>query len=151
MERDPHEGVGRIGGDEYVKAFAELQHVFLVGNLQKPCPHPFVRDERLEIIVCSYQPGDDGLRHWHRTITEYELVIEGEIGVFEIASGETHWFTAWDFIIIPAGACVQRIVRQATKTVTVKVPSAYDKVHCAQCLRECRWRVEPYREGSECE
>lgn len=151
MERDPHNSVGRIGKHEYVNAFAELQHVFLVGNLQRPCPHPFIRDERVEVIVCSYQPGDDGLLHWHRNITEYELVIEGEIGVFEVDSGQTHWFAAWDFIVIPAGTCVQRIVRQATKTVTVKVPSANDKVHCAGCRRECGRRVEPYREEVECE
>lgn len=151
MERDLHDGVNRIGKHEYVNAFPELKHVFLVGNLQKPCPHPFIRDERLELIVCSYLPGDDGLLHWHRNITEYELVIEGEIGVFEVESGETHWFTAWDLIVIPAGKCVQRIVRRATKTVTVKVPSSADKVHCAQCSRACWRRVESYREETECE
>lgn len=148
-ERLPNGRVISIGKDEYVAHFAELKHVFLVGDLQKSCPHPFVRDERVEIIVCSYLPGDDGLRHWHQTVTEYELVLEGEIGVFEIATGETRWFAAGDFIVVPAGQCVQRIVRQATKTVAVKAPSSNEKIHCDECPRECAWRVEPYVESNE--
>lgn len=150
MERRPNGKVTRIARSEYAHLAPELKHVFLVGNLQQPCPHPFVRDERVEVIVCNYLPGDDGLRHWHRTITEYEFVVEGEIGVFEIESGETHWFAPGDFVIVPAGKCVQRLVRRQTMTVAVKVPSAAEKVHCDACPRECAWRVEPY-EGSECE
>jgi hypothetical protein len=46
--------------------------------------------------------------------------------------------------------CVQRLVRQAARTVAIKVPSSAEssaeKVHCAQCPRECGSRVAPYLE-----
>ena len=149
MERHPNGRVTRIGATEYASVLGDLKHVFLVGDLQKPSPHPFVRDDRLEVIVCSYQAGDDGLYHWHREVTEYELVTEGEVGYFEVGNGETHWFNMGDFIVIPAGVCVRRLVCQSAKTVAMKVPSSAEKVHCGQCRRVCAWRVEPYR-GSEC-
>lgn len=135
----------RIDWVEYAKALPVLKHIYLVGDLKKPSPHPFIRDQRLEITVCSYDPGDDGRYHWHPEVTEYEVVVEGEVGYFEVASGRTHWFTTGDFIVIPPDTCVRRLVRQTARTVTVKVPSQAEKVHCAQCERACSWRVEPYQ------
>jgi hypothetical protein len=40
----------------------------------KPTP-PFIRDDRVEMIVVGYQAGDDGEPHWHADVTEYELVV----------------------------------------------------------------------------
>ena len=145
MERPVDGAVGRIGRDEY-EPFAGLRHLFLVGDLQQPNPHPFVRDKRLELIVCYYQPGDDGLRHWHEQVTEYEIVVEGEIGHFEIATGETHWFGPGDVRVLSPGVCVERRVRTAARTVAIKVPSNAEKIHCAQCQRECAFRLAPCAE-----
>ena len=139
--------IRRIGREEY-EPFADLRHLFVVGDLKRPNPHPFVRDPRLELILCFYQPGDDGLPHWHREVTEYEVVIEGEVGHLDTATGETHWFGPGDVRVLPPGVCVQRLVRKRTRTVAIKVPSSAEKVHCAQCPRECARRVEPYLEES---
>lgn len=139
----------RIARTEY-EPFADLQHLFLVGNLQRPNPHPFVRDSRLEFIVCFYKPGDDGLPHWHAEVTEYEFVLEGELGIEDIAGGETQWFGPGDLRILAPGACVRRIVRTPTRTVAIKVPSSPEKVLCAQCPRECAARLAPYRQESAC-
>jgi quercetin dioxygenase-like cupin family protein len=144
MERPLTGGVVRIRHAEYAEALPELKHVFLVGDLQRPTPHPFIRDRRVELIVVSYEAGDEGRYHWHPDVTEYEIVTEGEIGYFEVATGETHWFDAGDLIAIPAGACVKRLVRRPARGVTLKVPSAAGKVHCQCCARECAWRVEPF-------
>jgi quercetin dioxygenase-like cupin family protein len=148
MEPPPANSGRRIARGEY-EPFADLQHLFLVGDLKRPNPHPFVRDPRLELILCYYQPGDDGLHHWHREVTEYELVLEGEVGHFEVATGETHWFEPGDVSILPPGVCVQRRIRSAARTVAIKVPSRAEKVHCADCSRECASRVAPFRE-EEC-
>jgi hypothetical protein len=137
--------IQRIARQEY-EPFQELRHLFLVGDLRLPNPHPFVRDERLELILCFYQAGDDGLPHWHEKVTEYEVVLEGEVGNLDVATGETHWFRPGDLRILPPGTCVKRILRGPARTVAIKVPSNAEKVHCAQCPRECGSRLEPYVE-----
>jgi uncharacterized cupin superfamily protein len=137
--------IARIAREEY-EPFADLRHLFLVGDLKQPNPHPFVRDSRLELILAYYQPGDDGLPHWHREVTEYEVVLEGEVGYFEAETGETHWFGPGDVRIAPPGVCLQRLIRTAARTVAFKVPSSAEKVHCAECPRECASRREAYRE-----
>ena len=80
MERRLAGDVVRIGGAEYAGALPADRHVFLVGNLQQPTTYPFIRDERVEVVLVSYRAGDDGRYHWHPDVTEYELVVEGEIG-----------------------------------------------------------------------
>jgi len=144
MERPLTGGVVRIRHGEYADALPELKHVFLVGDLRRPTPHPFIRDERVELVVVGYEAGDDGSYHWHPEVTEYEIVVEGEIGYFEVATGETHWFSAGDLVAIPAGACVKRRVRRPARGVTLKVPSSAGKVECRSCARECAWRVEAF-------
>lgn len=143
MERRLGSRVVRIGSGEYAAALPLEKHVFLVGDLRLPTTYPFIRDERVELILVAYDPGDDGRLHWHPDVTEYELVVDGEIGYFEVASGESHWFGAGDLIAIPAGACVKRIVQRPARGVTLKVPSAGSKIHCDACARECEWRVAP--------
>lgn len=140
----------RIARTEY-EPFTALKHLFLVGDLQRENPHPFVRDSRLELIVCFYQPGDNGLPHWHAEVTEYELVLEGEIGHRDSATGETHWFGPGDLRALPPGDCVQRLVRTATRTVAIKVPSSAEKIHCAACPRQCAVRLAPYLTEAPCE
>jgi quercetin dioxygenase-like cupin family protein len=144
MERRLGGGVVRIARSEYAGALPDGKHVFLVGDLQRPTDYPFIRDPRVELVLVSYEPGDDGAYHWHEAVTEYELVVEGEIGYFEVASGATHWFGAGDMVAIPAGACVKRLVRARARGVTVKVPSLATKIHCPACPRECTYRTAPY-------
>jgi hypothetical protein len=144
MERALTGRVARIDHAEYVDALPALKHIFLVGNLLRPTPHPFIRDERVEVIVVGYEAGDDGVHHWHPDATEYEIVIDGEIGYFEVATGATHWFSAGDMVAIPAGACVKRLVRRPARAVTLKVPSGSRKIGCSACVRECAWRVDAF-------
>jgi len=132
----------RIAREEYER-FAALKHLFLVGDLQRENPHAFVQDSRLELILCYYNLGDDGLPHWHSEVTEYELVLEGEIGYVDTRTGETQWFGPGDLSIVPPAACVQRIVRKPARTLAIKVPSSAEKVHCAECRRECAARLTP--------
>ena len=132
----------KIGREEY-EAFAALKHLFLVGNLQQETPHPFVRDERLEVIVCIYKPDDFGLPHWHREVTEYEIVMEGEVGHLDVATGETTWFRAGDLRVLPPGVCTRRIIRVPTRTFAIKVPSSAEKVCCTACSRDCDMRLAP--------
>lgn len=145
MEHKLGKKVQRIALSEYAEVLPAIKHVFLVGDLQKPTPHPFIREQRVELIVCSYQPNDNGQFHWHPRVTEYEWVVEGEIGYFEVATEQTHWFTAGDLIVIPNGVCVRRLVREVARTIALKIPSLDEKIHCAQCNRTCSWRVYPYQ------
>lgn len=147
-ERQAHQRVASIRREEYAP-FEDQKHLFLTGDLQRPNAHAFFRDARLEWILCFYQPGDDGVPHWHQEVTEYETVLEGEIGYFEIATGETNWFREGDFIVVPTGVCVKRIVRAHARTAAIKVPSSGEKTICSGCKRECIWRVSPYQGDSE--
>jgi len=142
-EREPISQITAIRREEYLP-FVDQKHLFLTGDLKKPNPHPFIRDARLESIFCFYEPGDDGIPHWHRDVTEYETVLEGEIGYFEAGTGETKWFQPGDFSAIPAGVCVTRIVREHSRTIAVKVPSSAERVVCSTCPRECAWRINRY-------
>jgi uncharacterized cupin superfamily protein len=130
---------------DYLPHAEELKHLYLVGNLQRPVPHSFFREDRVEVALCTLKPGDDGRFHWHPTVTEYEYVLEGRHGYFSVAEGRERWFEAGDLISVPAGACVRRLVRNAVRTLTVKVPSRDDKIHCEQCDRDCPWRVTERR------
>lgn len=136
-------GIARV---EYAEVAARLKHVFLVGDLARPSEHPFVREDRLELILCFYEAGDDGLPHWHRDVTEYEVVVEGSVGYLDVPTGETRWFAAGDLSVVPAGRCVKRLVPHPARTVAIKVPSRPgDKVHCRDCQRACPVRLEAYR------
>jgi hypothetical protein len=142
-ELQPGGRIGVIRRDEYLP-FAGQKHVFLVGDLKRPNPNPFIRETRLEWIFCFYDAGDDGVPHWHREVTEYETVLEGEIGYFEAATGETTWLRMGDFTTVPAGVCVKRIVKERARTVATKVPSLSERVVCADCPRDCSARIAPY-------
>ncbi len=130
-----------IRANDYSKEKTQEMHIFLAGNLRRPIGTPFLRDSRIEWIICRYDAGDDGLPHWHTVVTEYEMVTSGRIGYLEISSGETRWFDPGDFLRIPAGACVKRIVPAPSSSVTVKTPSDDDKIHCDNCKRECSFRL----------
>lgn len=132
-----------IRSEEYLP-FSGRKHVFLAGDLKQPNPNPFVRETRLEWILCFYEPGDDGVPHWHREVTEYETVLEGEIGYFEAATGETTWLRAGDFTTVPVGVCVKRVVKGQARTAAAKVPSLSERVVCADCPRVCSARIGPY-------
>ena len=147
-ERQTGDRVAIIRREEYLP-FTDQEHLFLTGDLQQPNAHPFFRDTRLEWILCFYEAGDDGVAHWHPDVTEYEMVLEGEVGYFEPATGETNWFRPGDFSAIPAGVCVQRIVRERSRTVAIKVPSNAERVVCSGCTRDCASRVNSYRQESE--
>ena len=142
-ELKPNGRLAVIRRDEYAP-FAGEKHLFLAGNLKRPNPHPFLRDARLEWIMCFYEQGDHGIPHWHAEVTEYEVILEGEIGYFEVATGETQWLRTGDFSAVPAGVCVRRMVRERARTVAVKVPSNAERVVCAECPRQCASRLTPY-------
>ena len=144
MELRKADRVLAIRRDEYAGAWKAQRHAFLVGDLRRDPPHPFVRDGRLEIILTSYAPGDDGEFHWHPEVTEYEYVLEGEIGAFEVGTGATHWNTVGDMLVVPPGVCVRRLVREPVRTLAVKVPSDARKITCSECSRPCTWRTAPF-------
>jgi len=146
MQRIPTGGLDRIAEAEYQPSFESLQHFFLVGNLQRPCPHPFFPDRRLEVILCQYRAGDHGQFHWHPEVTEYEYLLEGSLAYREAETGNTTVFQAGDLATVPAGVCVERIIQQPCRTLAIKVPSNDVKIHCRDCARVCTQRVEPFKE-----
>ena len=137
-------GIDVIRADTWQQYAATLKHVFLVGNLQRPIPHPFLRREDIEVIMCHYQPGDDGIPHWHQEVDEIEVVLAGRLGYHEIATNTTQWFGPGDLFIIGRGICVQRFVREPARTLAIKIPSSAEKVQCQLCSRNCTFRISPF-------
>ena len=148
MERTAQRGVNSIRAAEYGACAGSLQHMFLVGDLSAPCPHPFFRDPRLEILVCEYEPGDHGCFHWHAGITEYEFVLEGSLAYLDAATGETHTFRVGDLLMVPPENCVRRLVEKRCRTLAIKLPSGEEKIQCQHCPRECRHRVRDFGEAA---
>lgn len=135
---------GRIPFASYGPHLEKLQHLFLVGDLRLPTPHPFFRDSRVEMILATYEAGDDGQFHWHREVTEYEMVLEGKIGYRHASDGRTIWFGPGDLSLVAEQECVRRLVPAISRTLAVKVPSRPgDKIHCGQCGRDCAFRQTP--------
>jgi redox-sensitive bicupin YhaK (pirin superfamily) len=123
---------------------AALKQVFLVGDLKQPILHPFIRRHDIELIICDYQPGDNGLPHWHQEVDEIEIVLQGRVGYREISTGDMLWFGPGDLLSIRHGVCVERVVTEATRTVAIKLPSRAEKIHCRECRRDCSYRREPF-------
>jgi hypothetical protein len=146
MQRAPTGGLDKIAVAEYAPSFGSLEHIFLVGNLLRSCPHPFFRDRRLEVIVCQYEAGAHGQFHWHAEVTEYEYLLEGSLSYREAATGKITVFQAGDLATVPAEVCVERIVVEPCRTLAIKVPSNDVKIHCRDCARVCAHRVEPFKE-----
>jgi hypothetical protein len=78
--------VKKINLSEYRKYVPELKHVYLTGDLKQPVLHPSIRDLRVEFILTSYVSRDHGLIHWHSEVTEYEVMIEGKMAYFDVAT-----------------------------------------------------------------
>ena len=148
MQRDATASIGKIAAAEYASHFQALPHIFLVGDLQRPCPHPFFRDNRLEMILCQYEAGSHGQFHWHPAVTEYEYVIEGALAYREAETGNVTVFRAGDLATVPVERCVERVVEESCRTLAIKVPSDDVKIHCRDCGRECARRVEPFEESA---
>jgi mannose-6-phosphate isomerase-like protein (cupin superfamily) len=146
MERPVSSGVASIEAAEYQPYFDRMQHLFLVGDLQLPCPHPFFRDARVEVIACQYAAGGHGRFHWHPAITEYEMVLEGQVSYVDAATGQARIYRAGDFATVPAGVCVKRLIDEPCRTLAIKVPSGNEKIHCRECARECEQRVESFEQ-----
>lgn len=125
---------------------AGVAHAHLVGDLRRPAPHPFFRDDRVELIATFYQAGDDGAFHWHRRVTEYEMLLEGSVGYMDAADGSVTWMEPGDLHRVAQGRCVRRLVPAPSRTLAVKAPSAGDdKVHCPACDRTCCQRTHPFQ------
>src|SRR5579863_1436385 len=144
MERSEQAGLNCIRAAEYGPFAGELQHIFLAGDLAQPCPHPFFRDERLEILVCEYEAGENGCFHWHSGITEYEFVMEGSLAYQDAATGRVGRFRAGDLVMVFAGVCVRRLMDEPCRTLAIKVPSDHGKIQCRQCPRDCCQRQQEF-------
>ena len=148
MERNAQSGVNSIRAAEHGPFAGELQHIFLAGDLSRPCPHPFFRDARLEILVCDYEPGDHGCFHWRAGITEYEFVLEGSIAYLEAATGERPTFRVGDLLMVPRETCVRRLVEEPCRTLAIELPSGGGRIQCQRCPRECQHRVRDFGEAA---
>lgn len=149
MPERPISGLTAIRRGEYDSYRSELEHLFLAGDLRLPTPHPFLRRDDIEVILCTYETGDIGEPHWHENVDELEIVLEGGLEYREAPSGRTHTFSKGDFIHIPKGTCVKRRVLSSSRTVALKIPSDAESVVCGECARECAYREAPYREPAE--
>lgn len=121
------------------------KHVFLAGDLQIPVAHPFLRRTDVEVVMCVYEAGDNGLPHWHEETDEIEVILSGQVGYREISTGMVHRFGPGDLLNIPRGVCMERIVAEPARTLAIKLPSRREKVHCRQCQRTCGDRRELFQ------
>jgi mannose-6-phosphate isomerase-like protein (cupin superfamily) len=145
MPERPVSGLTAVRRDEYDQHRSELEHLFLAGDLRLPTPYPFIRRDDAEVILCTYDAGSVGEPHWHETVDELEMVVEGELEYREAPSGNTHRFRAGDFVHIPRGTCVKRNVLSASRTLAIKLPSDPTSVICSECARVCAYREAPYQ------
>ena len=122
--------ISKIDYMSYVNEFKNNSHVFLVGDLKKSINHDYIKDTRIEFILCRYEKGDHGEPHWHPETDEYEIITSGKIGYQDCMSGNITWYQKGDFSYIPAKKCVKRLVYTKSETIAVKVPSDDKKYIC---------------------
>ena len=136
----------QIQASDYLPFLDALKHVYVVGDLQQPVPHPFIRDDRLELVIVAYPAGTVHQRHWHAELTEYMVVIAGELRAVMIPSGEELIIQAGDMLHVPPETCLQLTTIDDANLMVVKVPSVNDKITCNRCQRDCEWRLDESHE-----
>ena len=117
----------KIENDAMARALSETTRQYYVGNLSKPQRIEFVRDERLEIGISSYEKHGFEPAHRHVTATEYQYVISGWTEYMDTDTGEIVEFRAGDFYAIFPGTAYAQKVKEGTVILFIKTPSINDK------------------------
>lgn len=108
-------------------ALKNANRVYLTGRLSRPQTlDAFSFSE--ECIVCHYKETLKEDAHIHSYNNDYIYVVEGELTVKELMSGEETVFRKGDFFIIEKGTPHQITYQEGTKTFSVKIPGGNDKV-----------------------
>jgi len=103
----------------------------LWGAFLKP-DHPFY-DQRSECVIMNLPPDHEGPRHYHSSVTEYVLVLEGFIKVS--VDGEEIILHADDYIRYLPGTVTQTlgVSNTGAKILVFKTPSfPEDKIVVAE-------------------
>ena len=117
----------KINNADIIASLKEATRQYLVGNLFKPQKLCFIKDERLEIGISSYQTHMYEPAHIHNIATEYQYVISGWTEYMDVETGAVYEFKKGDFYVISPGTPYAQRVKAGTRILFIKVPSINDK------------------------
>ena len=130
------ENIFRIKNEDIKLALQESTRQYFVGNLGLPQLIPFIKDERVEIGISSYDKFTVEAPHWHTNQIEYHYLLSGCTTYIEIDTGDRHTFKPGDFYAIMTGTCFRQESEAGTSLIFIKVPSTNDKITCNNCTKK---------------
>lgn len=132
----------KIINADILKALKDTTRQYFVGNLSRPQEITFIKDERLEIGISSYQAYQSEPTHKHEVATEYQYMISGWTEYMDVESGEVYEFKQGDFYAIEPGTAYSQRVKAGTNILFIKVPSVNDKQLVEISGDQLRWLQE---------
>lgn len=118
----------KIDNHEITEILKSTTRQYFVGNLSKPQKLSFIKDDRLEIGLSSYETSQSETVHVHDVATEYQYMISGWTEYLDINTNEVTEFRQGDFYAILPGTTYAQRVKAGTKILFIKTPSLNDKV-----------------------
>lgn len=119
--------ITKINNLDIKKALQNTTRQYFVGNLSKPQNLLFLKDERLEIGISSYEKYQYEPAHIHSKATEFQYMISGWTEYMDIDTDEVYTFRQGDFYAIEKNTAYSQRIKAGTKILFIKVPSINDK------------------------
>lgn len=117
----------RVAKKDIEEVMLKTSRQYFVGNLQKPQELPFIKDERLEMGMTSYEEYTTETVHSHMETVEYIYLISGWTKYMDVDTGEVAEFRAGDFYCIETNTVYAQKSAPGTRLLFIKVPSRNDK------------------------
>lgn len=119
--------ITKINNMDIKEALKNTTRQYFVGNLSKPQKLLFIKDERLEIGISSYEKYQFEPAHIHSDATEFQYMISGWTEYMDIDTDEVYTFRQGDFYAIEKKTAYSQKIKAGTKILFIKVPSINDK------------------------
>lgn len=121
------------------EAFVDEQRQYLVGNLKLPQILSYISDDNVEIGISRYKKYNIEKPHYHTSVSEYHIILNGETKYVNITENKEYTFKKGDFYIIrPNTIYIQKSLEQ-TELMFIKVPGINDKVKCDVTEKMKQW------------
>ncbi len=93
---------------------SEMKGGWFIGNFEPTLLHT----NDCEVSVKRYKKGDKEGKHYHKIATEYTVITQGKVVMFDTV------FTEGDIIVVEPGEATSFEALEDTVTTVVKIPGA---------------------------
>lgn len=95
---------------------SDMERGWFIGNFE---PSLYQTND-VEVAVKEYQAGDYEEKHYHKIATEFTLILEGQVRMFN------QEFSKGDIVVVEPGDATDFTALTNARNVVVKIPGAND-------------------------